>query len=145
MKDRSIADLCCGNGVLGLVAAVRNPNAEILFFDESFMALASTTENVGAIIPQRSTEIIAGDGLSDTASNSLDLVICNPPFHSNKSVDKKVPWRLFKQAYKALREGGQLLIVGHMSLRHDLKLRKIFGNCRQLGLSRKFCVLSSEK
>lgn len=145
MKDRSIADLCCGNGVLGLVAAVRNPNAEILFFDESFMALASTAENIKQIIPKQSTCVIGADGLGETTPNSLDFVICNPPFHRNKSIDKKVPWRLFKQAHKALREGGQLLIVGHVSLRHDLKLRKIFGNCRQLGTRRKFCVLSSEK
>ena len=144
-KPRSIADLGCGNGVLGLVAAFRNPIAEILFFDESFMALASVAENIDRIIPEQSTCLIGADGLSEWSSNSLDLVICNPPFHRQKSIDKTVPWRLFNQAHQALRSGGALLIVGHVSLRHDLKLRQIFGNCSQLGLRGKFCVLRSEK
>jgi|TARA_B000000441_G_C21745215_1_gene357147 23S rRNA (guanine1835-N2)-methyltransferase len=144
-KNGIIADLCCGNGVLGLTAGIRNPNAEILFFDESFMAVASTTENIKRIIPKQLTRVICADGLGETTSNSLDLIICNPPFHRNKSVDKKVPWRLFRQAYKALRTGGQLLIVGHISLRHDIKLRRIFGNCKQLQVRNKFCVLCSEK
>jgi 16S rRNA (guanine1207-N2)-methyltransferase len=145
VKNRKIADLCCGNGVLGLVAGVRNPNAEVLFFDESFMALASVVENIEQIIPEQSTCVIGADGLGERSSNSLDLVICNPPFHSNKSIDKTVPWRLFNQAHQALRSGGELLIVGHISLRHDLKLRHIFGNCSQLGARGRFCVLRSEK
>ncbi len=34
-------DLGCGNSVVGLIAAERNPAAELIFVDESYMAVAS--------------------------------------------------------------------------------------------------------
>ena len=42
---KKIADLGCGNGVIGLFAAAKNPAAELFFVDESFMAVASAQEN----------------------------------------------------------------------------------------------------
>ena len=42
----TIADLGCGNGVLGLRALADNPDAELLFVDESHMAIASSRLNV---------------------------------------------------------------------------------------------------
>ena len=44
--EGSIADLGCGNGVIGLKALELNPNADMLFCDESYMAVASAQMNV---------------------------------------------------------------------------------------------------
>ena len=44
--QRTIVDLGCGNGVIGLVAATRNPQAALAFVDESFMAVASANAKV---------------------------------------------------------------------------------------------------
>jgi len=38
-RYKSIVDLGCGNGVLGLMAALKNPQARIIFTDESYMAV----------------------------------------------------------------------------------------------------------
>ncbi|HEV2638677.1 MAG TPA: methyltransferase [Actinocrinis sp.] len=40
-RPTRIADLGCGNGVLGLAASLAHPDAEVVFVDESYQALAS--------------------------------------------------------------------------------------------------------
>lgn len=42
---KTIVDLGCGNGVLGLMAAIKNPSAKIIFTDESYMAVESSIDN----------------------------------------------------------------------------------------------------
>ena len=62
---RRIVDLGCGNGVLGIVAADRNPDARIEFRDESYMALASAEANFGAAFGgRRDAGFEVCDGLS---------------------------------------------------------------------------------
>ena len=64
-----IIDLGCGNGLLGLMAAERNPAATIHFVDESFMAVASAKENFyRAFGQERKATFRVGDGLNDFES-----------------------------------------------------------------------------
>ncbi len=142
---RHIADLGCGNGVLGLVAAARNPQSEVIFVDESFTAVESARGNFTRIFGSRPARFVAGDGLSESAPDSLDLVLCNPPFHRQKAIDETVPWRLFSQAHAALRRGGQLLIVGNSGLRHHVRIRRLFGTCQTVDSNGPFTVLSATK
>jgi 23S rRNA (guanine1835-N2)-methyltransferase len=44
--EGEIADLGCGNGVIGLKALALNPDARVMFTDESYMAVASSRLNV---------------------------------------------------------------------------------------------------
>ena len=140
-----IADLGCGNGVLGLVAAARNPNAEVLFVDESFTAVDAARANFQRAFGARTAQFIAGDGLAECAPSSLDLVLCNPPFHRQKAIDESVPWRLFHQARAALRSGGQLLVVGNSGLGHYTRIKRLFGTCSTVDSNGSFTVLSAHK
>jgi 16S rRNA G1207 methylase RsmC len=49
--EGEIADLGCGNGVIGLQALAQNPNASVMFTDESHMAVASSRLNVERNLP----------------------------------------------------------------------------------------------
>lgn len=140
-----IADLGCGNGVIGLVAAARNPQANLSFVDESFMAVSSARTNFQRAFGKRSARFSVGDGLEEWAPNSLDLVLCNPPFHRQQAVDETVPWRMFTQSKRALKRGGQLLVVGNSGLRHHGRIQRIFGHCKALERNGKFVVLSAKK
>lgn len=140
-----IADLGCGNGVLGLVAAARNPNAHVLFVDESFTAVASAQANFQRAFGPRTARFIAGDGLAECDADSLDLVLCNPPFHRQKAIDETVPWRMFHQAHAALRRGGQLLVVGNSGLGHYARIKRLFGTCSTVDSNDSFTVLSAHK
>ena len=100
--QRAIVDLGCGNGAIGLVAAMRNPQAKLTFIDESFMAVASANANFQAAFGRtREVSFTVGDGLDNAAKNSADLILCNPPFHQQRAVDDAVPWRMFQQSRAA--------------------------------------------
>ena len=63
-----VADLGCGNGVLGIAYALSNPQAQLTLVDESFMAVQSARENWQAALGERNVSIRAGDGLAEQAS-----------------------------------------------------------------------------
>ena len=140
-----VADVGCGNGVIGLVAAARNPSAELYFADESYMAVASARANFSAAFPDRKATFTVADGLEDTPKNSLDLVLCNPPFHQQRAVDESAAMRMLRQAHTALKRGGQLRIVGNRHLGYFTRLRRLFGRCTAIASNRKFIILKAIK
>ena len=145
-RYRRIADLGCGSGVLGLVAAAMNPESTLLFSDESHMAIASARENFrAAFAGEREARFMVGDCLQGVDDDSLDLVLINPPFHQEHSVGDAIAWRMFMDARRCLVEGGELRIVGNRHLGYHAKLKKLFGNCTTTGTNRKFIVLSATK
>ena len=143
-KYKKIIDLACGNGVVGLLAAVKNPSAEILFLDESFMAVESARENVAEnLISNIKMRFEVNDCLSGIEKNSTDLILNNPPFHQNNVVGDAVAWQMFKQSKEVLNKNGELWVIGNRHLGYHIKLKKIFGNCEMISSNKKFVILKS--
>jgi 16S rRNA (guanine1207-N2)-methyltransferase len=143
---QKIADLGCGNGVIGLIAAERNPQARLIFVDESFMAVESARSNFAAAFDKKTiAQFHFGDGLANCPPNSLDLVLNNPPFHQQRAIDEAVPWRMFSQSKAALKKGGELWVIGNRHLDHHVKLKRLFGHCETVASSGKFVVLKVVK
>lgn len=140
-----VVDLGCGNGVVGLAMALTAPEAEVLFTDESFQALASAQATYRANDVVGHAEFRVGDGLSQVAAGSVDLVLNNPPFHSHQATTDATAWRMFTGARRALRPGGELWVVGNRHLGYHVKLRRVFGNCRLMASDPKFVVLRAVK
>lgn len=142
-----VVDLGCGNGVLALAMASQQPDNEYLLIDESFMAVASAKENQQANLPQLSSNFhfYCQHSLTGMAEKSVDWVICNPPFHQQQAITDEIAWQMFTQAYRTLREGGKLRIVGNRHLGYHLKLKRIFGGAKVLASNAKFVILESEK
>lgn len=140
-----VADLGCGNGVLGIAYALSNPQAQLTLVDESFMAVQSARENWQAALGERNVSIRAGDGLAEQAADSLDLVLCNPPFHQQQVVGDFLAWRMFQQARAALVTGGELWIVGNRHLGYHAKLKRLFRGVEQVAATPKFVILRASK
>ncbi|WP_434588100.1 methyltransferase [Streptomyces sp. A5-4] len=137
-----VVDLGCGNGVVGTAAAVINPEAEILFADESFQAVASAEATFRANAgPDAKAEFLVGDGLTGVPEGSVDLVLNNPPFHSHQATTDATARRMFTESRDALRPGGELWVVGNRHLRYHVALRRIFGNSEVMASDPKFVVL----
>jgi 16S rRNA (guanine1207-N2)-methyltransferase len=136
-----IIDLACGNGVVGLIAAERNPNATLHFIDESFMAVASARTNFQrAFGEQRTANFHIGDGLSDFAVQSADVILCNPPFHQQNTIGDQIAVQLFKQAKNVLKKGGELWVIGNRHLNYYQDLNRLFGNCTVVASNTKFVI-----
>ncbi|MBD8756052.1 methyltransferase [Pseudomonas coleopterorum] len=140
-----VADLGCGNGVLAIASALANPQASYTLVDESFMAVQSAQENWQAALGARQVEVRAGDGLAGQAPQSLDVVLCNPPFHQQQVVGDFLAWRMFQQAREALVTGGDLYIVGNRHLGYHSKLARLFRGVEQVAATPKFVVLRARK
>ncbi|MFF9375625.1 methyltransferase [Streptomyces griseoluteus] len=142
---RRVVDLGCGNGVVGTAVALADPQAEVLFVDESFQAVASAEATYKANGVPGHAEFRVGDGLAGVASGSVDLVLNNPPFHSHQATSDATSWRMFTGAERALRPGGELWVIGNRHLGYHVKLKRLFGNCELVAGDPKFVVLKAVK
>lgn len=141
-----IVDLGCGNGVVGLAAALLNPRAQLTFLDESYQAVASAEATFRAnTAPDRAARFLAADGLTDADPASVDLVLNNPPFHTHQATSDTTAWRMFSDSRRALRPGGELWVVGNRHLGYPVKLKRLFGNCDVVASHPKFVVMRAVK
>ncbi|MEU6923377.1 methyltransferase [Streptomyces sp. NPDC046631] len=141
-----VVDLGCGNGVVGLSAALANPESKVTFIDESYQAVASAEETFRANTgPDAEADFLVGDGSAELPPASVDLVLNNPPFHSHQATTDATARAMFQGARAALRPGGELWVVGNRHLGYHTRLRRIFGNCVTVAGDPKFVVLRAVK
>ncbi len=141
-----VVDLGCGNGVVGLAAALANPEARVTFADESYQAIASAEATFRANTgPGADARFLVGDGLAGLAAGTADLVLNNPPFHSQQATTDATARRMFADAHRVLRPGGELRVIGNRHLGYHVRLRRLFGNCELVAGDPKFVVLRAEK
>ena len=145
-KYKTIIDLGCGNGVVGLIAAEKNPDAIVTFLDESFMAVESAIKTFGnAFSDHRKAIFKANDCLSGIEKNSVDLILNNPPFHQSNAIGDEIAWQMFKQSKDVLKQNGELWVIGNRHLGYHIKLKKLFGHCEMIANNKKFVILKSVK
>ncbi|MFE2152521.1 methyltransferase [Streptomyces lavendulae] len=142
-----VVDLGCGNGVVGTAVAVADPDAEVVFTDESYQAVASARATYEANVRpgRRTAEFRVGDGVAMLEPGSVDLVLNNPPFHSHQATTDATALRMFAQSRKVLRTGGELWVVANRHMGYHTHLRRLFGNSEVVASEPKFVVLRAVK
>ena len=142
-----IIDLGCGNGVIGLAALAQNPEAQMTFVDESYMAVASSELNVEHNLPQEldRCQFEVNNALAGIERESVQAVLCNPPFHQQHAITDHTAWQMFCDAKRCLQVGGELRIVGNRHLDYHQKLKRLFGNCTLVASNKKFVILKAVK
>ncbi|ASC80225.1 23S rRNA (guanine(1835)-N(2))-methyltransferase RlmG [Serratia marcescens] len=142
-----IVDLGCGNGVIGLTALAQNPEAQVTFVDESYMAVASSELNVEHNLPQEldRCQFEVNNALAGIERESVQAVLCNPPFHQQHAITDHTAWQMFCDAKRCLQVGGELRIVGNRHLDYHQKLKRLFGNCTLVASNKKFVILRAVK
>lgn len=138
-------DLGCGTGLLACVLARSFPETKVIATDASWWACASAEVTAEANGFADRIEVVrsnAGDGIE---SESVDLVLCNPPFHAGRQVDPGLANELFRGAARMLRPGGQMFTVFNSHLKHRHHLENIVGPTEQVNRTEKFTVTVSTK
>ncbi len=136
----TIVDLGCGNGILGLMLASNHASAQIYFVDESYMAVASAKETFQSAFTERQATFCVADGLSGFDSKTMDLIVCNPPFHQQNIVGNQIALMMFKQSHRVLRSEGELWVIGNRHLGYHIELKKIFSSCEVIASNDKFVI-----
>ena len=143
---KTIVDLGCGNGVLGLMAALKNQQAKIIFTDESYMAVESSINNFVSVFGEtRDAEFLQTDCLQGIEDDSVSLILCNPPFHQNNAISDNVAWQMFTESKAALENKGELWVIGNRHLAYHAKLKQIFGDCEVVASNNKFTLFKATK
>lgn len=146
-SNSQVIDLGCGNGVIGLTMLARHPDVKVHFIDESHMAITSAELNVKTNLPElyQQCQFQLNDCLTDVESNSVDLILCNPPFHQQTATTDHIAWQMFKDSHRVLKKGGELRIIGNRQLAYHVKLKRIFGNEKFVASNDKFVTQSAFK
>ena len=153
----NIADLACGNGVLGLHALnaigkdINKVDKQrcITFIDESYMAVAAAKENYQHVISDADKhKIVPSFVIQDSIKKpevNYDWIICNPPFHIGTAMDTYIANRMFQQSFIALQRTGQLWVVANRHLKYENQIKKIFKNAKIVLSNKKFVVIAATK
>jgi len=145
-KAKNIVDLGCGNGVVGLMLAEKHPQAKLHFVDESFMAIASAKENFkqGGHNHNNALFYIA-HALTEFEAKSIDLIVCNPPFHQQNTIGDQIALTMFNQACKVLKKEGKLWVIGNRHLGYYHQLKKRFRATKVIASNTKFVIICAIK
>jgi 16S rRNA (guanine1207-N2)-methyltransferase len=144
---QEVIDLGCGSGALGVAVALDDPTAHITFVDESRMAVRSAEATFKGAFAERASGSFrrptfrVADCLDGLPGDSVDLILCNPPFHQGRVQGDDVAWKMFTGAKRVLRPGGELWVVGNRHLEYFDKLKRAFGNSQVMASNPKFLVI----
>jgi 16S rRNA (guanine1207-N2)-methyltransferase len=125
----SVLDLGCGNGVLGISAALLSPESEVTLVDSSTRAIATCQENLQRLgLAERGQGVLRAD-LEDIPPGKDDggysLVLANPPYFSNWRIAE----RFIERASELVGRSGRLLLVAKAMEKHRELVAEKFRRC----------------
>jgi 16S rRNA (guanine1207-N2)-methyltransferase len=138
-------DLGCGTGVLAAALARSRPGLTVVAADQSAAAVGSAAATMTANRLQDRVQVVRDDAVDSLADGSVDLVVCNPPFHVGAAVITTVADRLFAAVGRVLRPGGEFWTVYNSALRYKPTLSRLVGPTRVVQQTPKFTVTVSTR
>ncbi len=142
-RCESVLDLGCANGVVGIAAQRLYPAAKVSFTDESWMAVQSARANYVRYFPEQNADFLWGHCADGVATGSVNLVLCNPPFHQGNVVGEEIAGEMFRAAHRVLAKGGVLRVIGNSHLRYPQALGTVFGKSHFVARNTKFTIIDA--
>ncbi len=141
VEGKRILDIGTGTGLIALMAAQRNPEADVLGIDIDESAVAQASENVAESPFSRRIECILQDVLTFEPEAPFDAILCNPPFFTEDTLpdnrsralarnNKCLPFpQLIRKVAVLLAENGTFSLIVPSGLAQE-----IVGLCMENGL-----------
>ena len=121
------------------------PNCGSTRRDQSAVAVASARATAEANGVADRVTVVRDDALSLLPDASASFIALNPPFHVGGAIHEGVAPRLFADAARVLRPGGELWTVWNSTLFYRPALERLVGPTRQIARNAKFTVTASAK
>jgi 16S rRNA (guanine1207-N2)-methyltransferase len=146
MPDAATAiDLGSGTGILAASLARSRPGISVIATDQSAAAAASALATMEANDLADRVSVVRDDCLKSQPDASADLIVLNPPFHVGATVHTGLADRMFRDAARVLRPGGELWTVYNSHLAYRPTLESVIGSTREVVRNNKFTVTSSRR
>ena len=122
----AVLDLGCGYGVVGVYAAKITDPALVYMTDIDSVPLAYARQNV-----ERNNvsgvHILRGDAYEAIDRAGFDIILSNPPYHTDFAVAKA----FIEKGFNRLRIGGRMLMVAKRRDWYRNKLIAVFGGVKE--------------
>ena len=125
-EEDKVLDLGCGSGIVSLAAASFGVKPEnIVLTDVDMLAVKTAEKNMkengfaGAVF-------VSGDALTNVPGSDFDLILSNPPYHT----DFKVAKTFIEKGFNRLKIGGRMFMVTKRKDWYKNKLIAIFGGVK---------------
>ena len=138
-------DLGCGTGAIAAYLALTRPQLQVTATDQSAAAVSSAALTAAANGVADRVQVRRDDALAGLPDASEDLVVLNPPFHIGASVHAGIALKLFADAGRVLRPGGELWAVWNSHLKYKPALNRLVGPTREVARNPKFTVTVSTR
>jgi 16S rRNA (guanine1207-N2)-methyltransferase len=136
-------DLACGSGVVAAALTRLHPDLRVYACDQSAAAVASARATAEANGVADRVRVGRDDALSALPDASASFIALNPPFHAGAAIHEGLAPRLFADAARVLRPGGELWTVFNSPLLYRPALERLVGPTRQIARNPKFTVTAS--
>ncbi|MCE5038455.1 class I SAM-dependent methyltransferase [Staphylococcus auricularis] len=140
---KTIADVGCGYGPIGLMIGKMEPHNHVDMLDVNLRALKLARHNAKSNHIDN-VSVIESDGFDQVDEQQYDYVLTNPPIRAGK----ETVHRIFEEAHQHLKKNGTLYVViqkkqGMPSAKE--KMRALFDNVEVLEKSKGYYILRSSK
>jgi len=140
---KSLLDLGCGIGVIGLTLAYFHPGLNVCLSDVNTRALSLCDANAKTLRLSQKVTVLQSD-VYTKVEGKFDSIVSNPPIRAGK----KVTYEIYKGALEHLNDNGSLYIVirkqqGALSVKSYLE--ELYGNVTVLAREKGYYILKSTK
>ena len=140
---KSLLDLGCGIGVIGLTLAYFHPGLNVHLSDVNTRALGLCNANASSLKLSQKVTVLQSD-IYTKVEGKFDSIVSNPPIRAGK----KVTYEIYKGALEHLNDNGSLYIVirkqqGALSVKSYLE--ELYGNVTVLAREKGYYILKSTK
>lgn len=139
-----VADFCAGWGYLSAQVLDRCPGTAALdLYEADFEALEVAKKNLVGTAQQ--TRFFWHDLLSEAVNERYDAIVMNPPFHRARAAEPEIGGGMIRAAAKALKRGGQLVMVANRQLPYEPVLAEMFSSHLEITRDGAFKILSARR
>ncbi len=142
-KGSTVLDLGCGNGYLLAVSGMKNEGLQLNGCDDSQMAVLSTVRTLEK--NGLNGDIRHGHATADFVEASMDVILCNPPFHQGHARHDQIAWDMFVGAKKVLKSDGVFYVVGNRNQGYHIQLGRLFRYVDVLASDKTYTVFRCKK
>lgn len=136
---QSILDYGCGSAIIGVILRKYLPNIKYSGLDIDSISLLAAKKNIS------NAYFIFNDSMNFDETKKYDVIVSNPPMHTEKIEHTKIIEHIIENSPKFLAKNGKFIIVVQSRLKLEKHFKKHFKNYAIINSTNQFSVYLGSK